>query len=205
MEQNEITMESNPKSFSEELIVLEEAINKNLNTIYNYLESLKASDMNAYEAFSKEYNDVNQSFQTTDGEARRTGESSDDAVKQKFLDDLNVILNYTNMAIERFQMPMHDNIDPQSQVPNTAMVTTAEQPSNQIVMQNVGALRAFWESMEPNTKTLIKALAIGGLIFGAKYAFDRYKEGKPVPRVTNRHQDYEDEDIDDDEPEELEE
>jgi len=212
----EQTLDDNPRSFNEEITELENQITLNLNTIKNFVESIQSSSPESYAVMLKEYEDINNTFVNTIGEARTIGEDSDETTKNSYISNLGVVLNYTKMSIERYSMPSHNEEAPsEASNPATAMVV-AEQPLSQgqiVEMQNVGPLRAWWDGLSPATRTVAKAAIIGAAIFGAKWLYDftKKKMGEtPTARTSNPRkktkprskarkvvEDYEDEDDED--------
>jgi hypothetical protein len=124
------------------------------------------------------------------------------------------MLDYTNQIISELSPAGSQVVDQNGNVvvdqpigssaPSTAMVASSGQvnPSGQTIqMVNVGPVRAWWERQSDDSKLLFKALAVGALIYGGKYLFNRTKAemtSKPkqktkTPKRSVRHDDdYED-------------
>jgi hypothetical protein len=86
-------------------------------------------------------------------------------------------------------------------------------PPQEIVMQEAGPIRAWWDGLSPSTKTIFKAAALGAAIFVGKKIFDVAKkkfaasavkemaavdeedDDEPSGTVDHLHEDYEDDDL----------
>lgn len=177
METNETSIDDKELSFTEQVNNLEFKITRNINAIGGFVDAIKSSDPNVYPEFLKQYDDVNESFKATIDDARTNAEiSANDLIKSTAIANLETILKYTDMMIDKYNISQYNN-------ETTAMVVA--EPKEEIVMQNVGPVRFWWDNLDPNKKTLIKSIAIGLAIFGGKCLFDytRKKIGeKPVKK-----------------------
>lgn len=183
-------------SFGEAVSSLEAQIDRNLNALGNHVDQLKRVDPVIHPAFKQEFDEMVSWYDTVLTNCRTTGESGTDEEKAENLDNLRLILNYTQEAIQGIgeALPQHD--DPEistGEEPGTAMVTsTTDQGDDVIEMQQVGAFQAFWAGLSPGTKGLLKIAGIGLAIYGAKkgleYAGAQWKGRKkkrkePEPEI----------------------
>lgn len=161
----ETSIDEGPVSFTEQVNDLEFKITRNIDSIRGFVDAIKASDPNVYPEFLKQYDDVNESFKATIDDARMT---DNDISRSNAISNLETILRFTNIMIDKYNVSQYNN----ETNPSTSMVIAESKEKEEVVMQNVGPIRFWWDNLDPNKKTLIKSIAIGLAIFGGKCLFD---------------------------------
>jgi len=159
-------------------------IDSNMEVIYNFVESLKISQEQDYQQIAREYNRVHDQYTALIQAAFVTGEQAlSESEKTGYINQLNTILAYTDEFIAKldaagFRMPPEQSVEAEGLPPSALPSTTAmvKHDDNEIVMENVGPLRAWWQGLNPGLKTVIKAAMIGGAIFGGKMAFEWFAD-----------------------------
>lgn len=177
--EDESAQETNPTDFFETTKKLYSLIEDNINFLAMYLENLKSTTPENYDQMLQEYNNIvsqyNQAVEFSMTEARI---SADPGIKTSAVNNLKSILSYTDGLVEQIKATGWDAAVEQSieseGTPSTMMVKHEGAAGEEIVMQNVGIVRAWWEKINPDMRTIIKAAAIGGVIYGGSELFKRF-------------------------------
>jgi hypothetical protein len=170
--------------YSDKVDQLCNAIDHNMAYLDNYINELKLFDAESFHYYKQEIQKLIDEYNLYQNKARGLKASAaDEASKQMHLSDLQYILDYSNELVNTLaqygerdtqaptDVPMQDIGTAPG--PGTNMVNGAPPVNGDVItMEEAGPVRAWWDGLGEGTKTLIKAAAIGGLIWGGKKMFD---------------------------------
>lgn len=179
-------VESAPRGYTEALAQIRDRIERNLAIMLDFGNSLKASAPSRYEAYMKDYNSLVATY-NKNIEISVKAQYSAPADQNKCLNTMNSMLAYTDNAISQLKNAPKSTIAEQDVskegVPVTAMVKHSDSP--EIVMENVGPLRAFWDGLNPTVRLISKAFVIGGILYGLKKGYDYLNPPQAAARTPN--------------------
>ena len=205
-EGGEILQENMSKSYREIISEICTDIDRNLAYINEKTEAMKGWDQNRYITLRKEFLEVGNQYKFDLTEAMTTGEQSPAGDKQRYINNMKTILDYTNQSVGNIKKlyeaaPPTDNanrgVNPTmtmgavkrgkktvgGNLTNLGQYRTTggnmgEIVPQQIVMTNVGPIRAWWDGVNPNIRTFVKIGAMAAAIFAGEYLYKKYKTSK---------------------------
>jgi len=173
--------EGPPGSFLEAIDQLKSKIDSNIDYIWNFLEGLKLTNPNEYQKYREEYDQLAIDYQLLITQAYEAQKATNTKVQDDILVTLRGLLDYTNEITTNISEQAASEEFPEDSIADEGLPDTSTAMvlhDDVIEMENVGPVREFWDNMSPGMRTIIKALAIGGAIYGGKYVYDRYLKSK---------------------------
>ena len=169
--------ETDITSYDEAIRKLCGLIDDDVAYLAQYLNNMKLTSAEAYEKALVEYDALATRYNTIAELAMTEGRSSIPTKQQEYIEKLQEVLNFTGALVEQIKktgwIPVETRIEDEGKV-DTTMVKSGQNGNEEVVMQNVGIIRAWWTKQNPELKTIIKAMAIGGAINGGSNVFERF-------------------------------
>lgn len=203
------TIDTGIKSYRERVDELCGAIDQQMAYLDNYMNDLKLYDAQSWQYYMNEFQQVVDEYNLYKNKAYEVlSTAADESVKQEHVNNLQYILDYAQNLVGTLEqqfsgaaptdVPMSELEVPQNG--GTAMVTAGNGNGNDvIVMEEAGAVRAWWDGLSDSTKGMFKAAGIALAFWGGKklfnYAMVNWKKASLEERVLLEEPEAEEEEI----------
>lgn len=165
--ENEQAVQTSPVGLYNQIKEMTDKIDGNIAFLYDYVQSLKNVDPDKYNELKNDYNITFEQYNDSAATAYQAQSDGNLETANIALQNLQLILDYTNEMVNNINM--ESGMGPAQS--STAMVVHNE---DVVEMENVGIVRSWWTGMQPGTRTMIKAIAVAGAIFGIKAGWERF-------------------------------
>lgn len=165
----------NSEIFQQRVLQFRDEIDHNLSQMQQYMQGLSQHDtpqfQQDYDEIVKRYHD----YLSESNIAIDTGASEE--IFTSLLENFQLVLDYTQRAIDNINGVAPGGFDDVVDgTEETRMVAPGPQHNGQTIdMQNVSPIKAWWLNLNPAAKMLIKAAALGAVVMGGKFAYDKVK------------------------------